>query len=50
MKKTKKNIPSTDYFFEALYQKAKTFLYSNVPSKIISIKVLTLVSWFRDIN
>jgi len=49
MKKTKKKI-STDYFFEALYKKTKTFLFSNLPSKIATIKVLTIVSWFKDIN
>ena len=50
MKKTKKNTLSTDYFFETLYRKTKAFLFSNMPSKLISIKVLTIINWFKDIN
>ena len=50
MKKTKRSTLSTDYFFEALYRKTKTFLFSNMPSKIAALKVLAIVSWFKDIN
>ncbi|EDP71154.1 hypothetical protein FBALC1_01682 [Flavobacteriales bacterium ALC-1] len=50
MKKIKKNTVSTDYFFEALYRKTKQFLFSNLPSKLATLKVLAIVSWFKDIN
>tara|TARA_R110002124_G_scaffold71127_1_gene190590 strand:- start:11473 stop:11625 length:153 start_codon:yes stop_codon:yes gene_type:complete len=50
MKKTKISSLSTDYFFEAMYTKAKTFLFSIVPSKMAALKVLAIVSWFKDIN
>ncbi|WP_157358383.1 hypothetical protein [Winogradskyella sp. J14-2] len=49
MKKTRKS-PSTDYFFEALYKKSKQFLFSNLPSKIATLKILAIVTWFKDIN
>lgn len=50
MKKIKKTSLSTDYFFEALYKKAKSFLFTNLPSKLAATKVLAIVSWFKDIN
>jgi hypothetical protein len=50
MKKTKKTSMSTDYFFEELYKKLKTFYNSNLASKIASMKVLAIVHWFKDIN
>ena len=50
MKKSKKNIISTDYFFEALYRKAKGFLFSTLPTKLATLKILAIVSWFKDIN
>ncbi len=50
MKNNKKNIISTDYFFEALYQKVKALLFSYLPSKLATLKVLAIVSWFKDIN
>jgi hypothetical protein len=50
MKKTKKAPLSTDYFFEALFKKVKTFLFSSLPSKLAALKVFTIVSWFKDIN
>ena len=50
MKKTRKNRLSTDYFFEDIYFKAKAFVFSNIPSKLATLKVLAIVSWFKDIN
>jgi hypothetical protein len=50
MKKTKKNKHSTDYLLESLYRKTKSFLVSNLPSKLLTLKVLAIVSWFKDIN
>ncbi|WP_157724064.1 hypothetical protein [Winogradskyella sediminis] len=50
MKKTRKRRLSTDYFFEALYGKTKTFLFSNIPSKLATLKVLAIIAWFKDIN
>tara|TARA_R110002049_G_scaffold23117_7_gene81906 strand:- start:255 stop:407 length:153 start_codon:yes stop_codon:yes gene_type:complete len=50
MKKNKKYKMSTDYFFEALFIKMKQFLFSNLPSKLATLKVLAIVSWFKDIN
>ena len=50
MKKSKKKIISTDYFFEALYRKTRRFLLSNLPSKLATLKVLAIVGWFKDIN
>lgn len=50
MKKIRKHTVSTDYFFEALYEKTKLFLFSNLPSKLTTLKVLAIVSWFKDIN
>lgn len=50
MKKNKKHTLSTDYFFEALFIKAKTVLFSNLPSKLVTLKVLAIVTWFKDIN
>ncbi len=50
MKKNKKKIISTDYFFEALYLKVKVFLFSILPTKLATLKVLAIVSWFKDIN
>jgi hypothetical protein len=50
MKTTKKTRISTDYFLEALYGRVKSFLFSNLPSKLATIKMLAIVSWFKDIN
>lgn len=50
MKTTKKKTLSTDYFFEALYKKTKSFLVSNIPLKLVTLKVLAIASWFKDIN
>jgi hypothetical protein len=50
MKRTKKYHLSTDYLFEALYLKAKGVIFSNLPSKLAALKVLAIVSWFKDIN
>ncbi|RED46582.1 hypothetical protein DFQ10_101353 [Winogradskyella eximia] len=50
MKRSKKHTLSTDYIFEALYQKSKAFLFSNLPSKLAALKVLAIVTWFKDIN
>jgi len=50
MKKNKKKIISTDYFFEHIFQKVKTFLFSNLPSKLAALKVLAIVSWFKGIS
>jgi len=50
MKTTKKRIPSTDYFFEALDDKIKLFLSTKLTSKIATIKILTIINWFKDIN
>ncbi|WP_179343242.1 hypothetical protein [Winogradskyella ursingii] len=50
MKTTKRKTISTDYFFEALYKRAKTFLFSNVPSKLATLKVLAIIAWIKDIN
>nr|WP_321232609.1 hypothetical protein [uncultured Psychroserpens sp.] len=50
MKKTKYSIYSTDYFFEGLYRKIKTSLLSINRSKLAAIKMLFVVTWFKDIN
>jgi hypothetical protein len=50
MKKIKKNSLSTDYFFESLFRKVKAFLLTNLAAKLSAIKLLTIVSWFKDIN
>ncbi|WP_296383158.1 hypothetical protein [Winogradskyella sp.] len=50
MKKTKKSTLSTDYFFESLYRKTKRVLLSHLPSKLVTLKALAIVSWFKDIN
>ncbi|WP_179334184.1 hypothetical protein [Winogradskyella costae] len=50
MKKTRKYRLSSDDLFEALYGKTKTFLFSNMPSKVATLKVLAIVAWFKDIN
>ena len=49
MKKTKRGI-STDYFFEAIFKKAKTLVVTNRTSKLHIIKLLAFVNWFKDIN
>ncbi|MBU2921839.1 hypothetical protein KO504_10845 [Winogradskyella psychrotolerans] len=49
MKRNKKYI-STDYFFEALYIKVKAFLFSDLSPKLVALKVLAIMSWFKDIN
>jgi hypothetical protein len=49
MKKTKRNL-STDYFFEAIFKKAKTLVVTNRTSKLHIIKLLAFVNWFKDIN
>jgi hypothetical protein len=50
MKKNRKTQLSTDYFFESLYQKIKTFLFSDWPSRLATLKVLAIIGWFKDIN
>ena len=50
MKRTRKHRLSTDYFFESLFDKTKTFLFSNMPSKLVALKVLAIIGWFKDIN
>ncbi|WP_179016798.1 hypothetical protein [Winogradskyella forsetii] len=50
MKRNKRHILSTDYFFEALFIKTKQQLFSNWPSKLATLKILAIVSWFKDIN
>ena len=50
MKKTKKNTLSTDYFFEALFNRVKAFLTTNMPSKLTMAKLLAFVNWVKDIN
>ncbi|MFK7832897.1 MAG: hypothetical protein AB8B52_06455 [Winogradskyella sp.] len=50
MKKNKKYKFSTDYFFEDLYLKTKQLLFSNIPSKLATLKVLAIITWFKDIN
>ncbi|WP_157957214.1 hypothetical protein [Winogradskyella tangerina] len=50
MKKTKKKIIGTDYFFEAIFKKARAFLLTNMPAKLATLKILTIFSWFKDIN
>lgn len=49
MKKTKRNL-STDYFFEALFNKAKSFVSTQKYSKLHIVKLLAIVNWFKDIN
>ncbi|WP_323787220.1 hypothetical protein [Psychroserpens sp.] len=50
MKKTKFSIYSTDYLFEWLYHKVKAFVFINMPSKLAAIKIISLITWFKDIN
>ncbi|MGB3606753.1 MAG: hypothetical protein WBA19_06325 [Psychroserpens sp.] len=50
MKKTKYSIYSTDYFFEDLYNKCRTFLATNSLSTLAAIKMLFVMTWFKDIN
>ncbi|WP_160289441.1 hypothetical protein [Psychroserpens mesophilus] len=50
MKKTKFNIYSTDYAFEWLFLKVKAFLFANMPSKLATVKILSIIAWFKDIN
>ncbi|MCK8479183.1 hypothetical protein [Psychroserpens algicola] len=49
-KKTKYSIYSTDYFFEGIYHKIKASILSINRSKLAAIKMLFIVSWFKDIN
>jgi hypothetical protein len=50
MRKSKKHKISTDYFFESIFRKSKEFLFSNWPSKLAALKILTIVAWFKDFN
>ncbi|WP_425076625.1 hypothetical protein [Psychroserpens sp. S379A] len=50
MKKTKFSIYSTDYFFEWLYLKSKSFLSNNTALKLSAIKLVSIMAWFKDIN
>lgn len=50
MKKTKFNIYSTDYVFEWLFRKLKAFVFTNLPSKLATVKILSIIAWFKDIN
>jgi hypothetical protein len=50
MKKTKHNSISTDYFFESIFKKMKALILSNIPSKVATLKVFAIVSWFKEIN
>jgi hypothetical protein len=50
MKKAKNHKLSTDYFFESLFIRTKSVLLSYLPSKLAALKVLAIVSWFKDIN
>lgn len=50
MKKTKLSIYSTDYVFEWLYLQAKAFVFTNMPSKLVTIKIISIITWFKDIN
>lgn len=50
MKKTKYSIYSTDYIFEWLFLKAKAFIFTNMPLKLATIKILSIITWFKDIN
>jgi len=51
MKKTKYNRYATDYFFEQLYHKIKASILSINRSKVnAAIKMLFVVTWFKDIN
>ncbi|WP_171032426.1 hypothetical protein [Winogradskyella algicola] len=49
MKKTKRGL-STDYYFEALYKKVKSFVSIEKYSKLQIVKLLTIATWFKDIN
>ncbi|MBU2927996.1 hypothetical protein [Winogradskyella psychrotolerans] len=50
MKKTRRYRLSTDYFFEAVYGKAKVYMFSDLPAKLATLKILAIMSWFKDIN
>ena len=50
MRKSKKHKISTDYFFVSVFRKSKQLLFSNLPSKLATLKVLAIVTWFKDIN
>jgi hypothetical protein len=51
MSRVRKHKWSTDYLFESAYNKAKVMLFStHLPSKLAALKVLAIVSWFKDIN
>ncbi|BAO75814.1 hypothetical protein WPG_1584 [Winogradskyella sp. PG-2] len=48
--RTKKRQLSTDYFFESLFRKTKGLIISYVPSKLVALRVLAIITWFKDIN
>ena len=50
MKKTKFSIYSTDYFFEWIYLESKAFLMNNMALKLTAIKLISIMTWFKDIN
>ena len=51
MSRVRKHKWSTDYLFESAYNKAKVMLFStHLPFKLAALKVLAIVSWFKDIN
>lgn len=50
MKRTKRITLSTDYFFEALFKKLRTFFTTHMPSKLAMAKLIVLAQWFKDIN
>ncbi|WP_299337603.1 hypothetical protein [uncultured Psychroserpens sp.] len=50
MKKTKISIYSTDYFFEWLYRKLKRVVVTIIPSKLAALKIISVLTWFKDIN
>ncbi len=50
MKRNKKITFSTDYFFEDLYNRTKGFLFSHMPSKLVTLKIIAVISWFKHIN
>ncbi len=50
MRTTKKRTPSTDYFFEAVYNKVKRLFNTKLSSKLATLKILAIINWFKDIS
>ena len=50
MRKTRKHKLATDRYFEFLFEKGKELVITNWHSKLAALKIIAIVSWFKDIN